>query len=149
MSSLMNKIDNDIKDAMRAKNADKVSALRMLKSSLKNAIIASKNDQIPESEALAVIQKQIKQRKDSVEQYKKGGREDLVDKEQSEIDVISVYLPQQIGDEDLAKSLKELCDKNQFQSKKDFGKAMRLAQEGLEGKADNKRISAGLNQLLQ
>lgn len=121
----------------------------MLKSALKNAAIAAKKDSVLDAEALVIVQKQIKQRKDSVEQYQKGNRDDLVQKEQSEIDILSSYLPQQINDDELTKTLKELLEKNKFQSKKEFGKAMRLAQENLQGKADNKRISAALNQFLQ
>ena len=146
--ALIEKIDNDLKTAMREKKTVSVSALRLLKSAIKNAEIAKGVEKLADQDILGVLSKQIQQRKESIEQYAKGGRQDLVDMEKSEMEVLTAYVPAQIGDHELESLIRKLLTDNQIQSKKDFGKAMRLAQETLKGQADNKRMSNVLNNLL-
>jgi uncharacterized protein len=147
VSGLIEKIDKNLKESMLKKDAVSVSTLRMLKSAVKNLEI-TKSNKASDADINSVIQKQIKQRKDSVEQYKKGGRQDLVQSEEAEIKVLETYLPKQMSDDELSGILKQILNDNNLSSKKEFGKAMKLVQEKVKGQADNKRISALLNQIL-
>jgi hypothetical protein len=148
MPSLAEQINADLKAAMVRKDATAVSALRMLKAALTNAQIAKKADALSDTEVRAVVQKQIAQGRESIEQYRKGGRADLVGTEEAQAKVIEAYLPQQMDDAALEKTLRELVASGGFASKKDFGNAMKLAQERLQGRAENRRISAVLGRLL-
>ncbi len=145
---LSDRIIEDLKQAMLAKNAPKTSALRMLKSAVMNAQILKKGDALSDADVQSVIQKQINQRKESLEQYSKAGRQDLASAEKAEITLLESYLPAQIGEAELESAVRDLAAKNGLSAKKDFGRAMKLAQAALEGRADNKRISAVLNKVL-
>lgn len=146
--TLSQKIVDDLKQAMLAKDAARTSALRMLKSAVMNAEINKKGTALGDSDIQTVIQKEINKRKESFEQYSKGGRQDLASAEKAEIAVLEAYLPAQIGEAELEKLVRDLAAKNSLTAKKDFGKAMKIAQDNLEGRADNKRISAVLNKVL-
>ena len=145
---LLNRIQDDMKSAMLAKDQTKLSVLRMLKSAVKNVEIANPGKPLTDDLILSVIQKQLKKHQDSVEAYQKADRADLAVKEEAEAKILSAYTPEQINDEELAKAAAEVLEKNTLTSKKEFGKAMKLIQEVLQGRADNKRISAHLNKVL-
>ena len=147
-SQILQRIDADLKEALRSRDAVKLSCLRMLKSSLKNQAIDNPSKPLNDELVLQVIQKQVKQHLDSKEAFEKGSRPELAEKETQEAQILSAYMPEQLSEEELKKIVQDIIEKNQMQSKKDFGKAMKLCQEAVQGKADNRSISACLNQVL-
>src|SRR6187200_252674 len=101
--SLLARLDSDIKDAMRARAADRLGVLRMLKSSLKSYAIDKglADDAVDDATALSIVRKEMKKRQDSIEAFEKGGRADLADKEKAEAEVLAVYLPQPLSSEEV------------------------------------------------
>jgi len=137
---LRERIDGDIKDAMKSGAKDKVSALRMLAASLKNKEI-DKRRPLTDDEVVETVRSLIKQRKDSIEQFAKGGRQDLVDKETAEVAVLEVYLPQQLSREEVEALVREAIGQTGAQGAKDMGKVMKALIPLLGGRADNKLVS--------
>jgi len=137
---LREQIDSDIKDAMKSGAKDKVSALRMLSAALKNKQI-EKRAPLTDGEVADSVRSLIKQRKDSIEQFGKGGRQDLVDKEAAEVSVLEVYLPQQMSREEIEKIVREVIGQTGAQGAKDMGKVMKALVPVLAGRADNKLVS--------
>jgi hypothetical protein len=133
-------IDGDIKGAMKSGAKDKVSALRMLSAALKNKQI-EKRAPLTDGEVVDTVRSLIKQRKDSIEQFAKGGRQDLVDKETAEVAILEVYLPQQMGREEIEKLVREVIGQTGAQGAKDMGKVMKALVPLLAGRADNKLVS--------
>ena len=133
-------IDGDIKAAMKSGAKDKVSALRMLSAALKNKQI-EKRAPLTDGEVVDTVRSLIKQRKDSIEQFAKGGRQDLVDKETAEVSVLEVYLPQQMGREEIEKLVRQVIGQTGAQGAKDMGKVMKALVPLLAGRADNKLVS--------
>jgi uncharacterized protein YqeY len=144
---LREQIDADIKDAMKSGAKDKVSALRMLSAALKNKQI-DKRAPLTDGEVVDTVRSLIKQRKDSIEQFAKGGRQDLVDKETSEVVILEVYLPQQMAREEIEKIVREVIGQTGAQSAKDMGKVMKALVPLLAGRADNKLVSELVKQSL-
>lgn len=143
MSELTQQIDADLKEAMRARDADALMVLRALKSAIKYAAIekGGADAELEETEALAVIRKQIKQRQDSAEEYQKGGREELVSKERAEIVVLEKYLPAALGGEEVAAMVDAAVAEVGASSRKDMGAVMAVLQAKVAGRADNKTLS--------
>jgi uncharacterized protein YqeY len=133
-------IDADIKAAMKSGAKDKVSALRMLSAALKYKQI-DKRAPLEDSEVLDSVRSLIKQRKDSIEQFTKGGRQDLVDKETAEVAILEVYLPHQLVREEVEKLVREAIAQTSAQGAKDMGKVMKALVPLLAGRADNKLVS--------
>ncbi len=146
--ALHEQIEQDLISAMKAKDAVKLSVLRMLKASMSNSAIEKKKDKLADPEALDVIQKQVKQRKESIESFEKGGRPELADKERVEIEVLTVYLPAQLSDDELRKIAQEVIAKAGAKTKADAGKVMKDLMPLIKGKADGKRAQDVLAQLL-
>ena len=146
MSDTANRIPEDIKTAMRAKDTLALNALRALKSALMNAAIEKGNlsVELDESEVLAVVRKQIKQRVDSCEQFEKAGRAELAATEKTEIEILSRYLPAALGDEQLAAIVEQAVAETGATGKADMGKVMKRVQELAEGRADGKSLSAAV-----
>jgi uncharacterized protein YqeY len=144
---LREQIDADIKDAMKSGAKDKVSALRMLSAALKNKQI-DKRAPLTDGEVVDTVRSLIKQRKDSIEQFAKGGRQDLVDKETSEVIILEVYLPQQMAREEIEKIVREVIGQTGAQGVKDMGKVMKALVPLLAGRADNKLVSELVKQSL-
>jgi len=142
--SLQKRIDEDLKDAMRAKNAARLSVLRLLKAALKNAAIekVGAEGELSDADAIAVIRKQVKQRQDSIESFEKGGRSDLAEKEKAEIAVLSNYLPQAMNAEDLQKIVAETIAEIGATSRAQMGPVMKALQPKIAGRADGKTLSA-------
>jgi len=134
------RIDADIKEAMKAGAKDKVSALRMLVSAVKNKQI-DKRRPLTDEEVAETVRSQIKQRKDSIEQFAQGGRQDLVDKETAEVAFLEAYLPQQLSREEIEKTVREIIEQTGAQGAKDMGKVMKALLPVLAGRADNKLVS--------
>ena len=140
-------INKDLKEAMKAKDTQKRDALRLLNSAFKQ-IEVDERKELTDEDVIKIIQKQVKQRNDSIEQYKEAGRDDLVAKEQLEIDYYKAYLPAQLSDEELENTLKEIITQVGAASMKDMGKVMGAATKQLSGKADGKRINQTVKKLL-
>jgi uncharacterized protein YqeY len=144
------RIDHDLKEAMKARLADKLAVLRMLKSSLKNAAIekGGATAVLDDAEAIAVVRKQVKQRQDSVEGFEKGGRPELAAKEKTEIDVLNAYLPQQLSADDLTALVKAAIAESGATSKAQMGAVMKIAQAKAAGRADGRALSQEVQKLL-
>lgn len=147
--SLEEKINQDIKDAMRAKDKEKLESIRAIKA----AILLSKTQkggsaEMTEDEEMKTLQKLVKQRKDSAQIYKEQNREDLAEKELFEASVIEKYLPEQMSDEELTKVIQSIIDQVGAKSMADMGKVMGMASKQLAGKADGKAIADKVKTIL-
>jgi hypothetical protein len=138
---LMEKIAADMKDAMRAKDAARLSTLRLLKSAVEYHKIEKKQEQLTDIEVTAVIKKQIKQRQDSIEGFEKGGRADLVEKEKAELAVLKSYLPEELSQAQVEEVVKATITEVGATTKTDMGKVMKAVQAKLAGRADNRLVS--------
>jgi uncharacterized protein YqeY len=141
--NLPERIDSDLKDAMRAKDAAKLGVLRMLKSAIKYSAIekGGAESQLDDTEAAQVIRKQVKQRQDSIEQFEKGGRPELAAKEKAELAILTAYLPQGLGADELPKIVRETIAEVGATSKAQMGAVMKALQGKVAGRADGKTLS--------
>lgn len=138
---LIEKIDSDLKHAMKEKNEVVVSTLRMLKAAVKNKEIEKKVKNLPEEDLLDIIQKQVKQRKDSISDFEKANRQDLVKKEKGEILILEQYLPRQLTEVELKDLVQKAIQKTGAKSKADVGKIMKEVMPQVVGKADGKAVN--------
>lgn len=136
MTNLKQKILDDLKSAMQSGNAEKRDILRMLTSAIKDEEIKKKkrDEGLSDEEVIEVVGRSIKQRKDSIEEYQKGGREDLADQEKKELEVLNEYLPEQLGEEEIRKEIKSIIAETGASSRSDFGRVMGVAMNKLKGK---------------
>jgi uncharacterized protein YqeY len=141
--TLPQRVDSDLKDGMRAKDATKVGVLRMLKSALKYAAIekSGAEAELNDAEAVQVIRKQVKQRQDSIESFEKGGRTELVEKEKKELSILNEYLPQAMSADELGKIVRETIAEVGATSKAQMGAVMKAVQAKVAGRADGKTLS--------
>jgi uncharacterized protein YqeY len=141
--TLAQRIDSDLKEAMRARDATRLGVLRMLKSALKYAAIekSGAEGELDEAEATQVIRKQVKQRRDSFESFEKGGRPELAEKEKAEIAILEQYLPAQIGAEELSRLVREAIAEAGATSKAQMGAVMKALGPKVAGRADGRTIS--------
>ena len=147
MSTLLEQIKNDMKTAMKAKEVAKRDALRLLLSAFKQ-IEVDERKELRDDDVNKIIQKQVKQRQDSAAQFKEAGRDDLREKEESEIAIFMVYMPKQLDDTELTSAVKDIVEKVGATTMKDMGKVMGMASKELAGKADGKRINECVKALL-
>ena len=138
---LTDKIDSDMKEAMRAKDAARLSALRMLKSAVEYYKIEKKQEKLADTDVVAVIKKQIKQRQDSIDGFQQGGRLDLVDKEKAELAVLKSYLPDELSQALVEEIVKATIAEVGATTKADMGKVMKAVQAKTAGRADNRLVS--------
>jgi uncharacterized protein len=149
---LRDDINNALKEAMKAKNERAVSTLRMVNSSLKNADIEARGTGKPplgDAEVLGLLQKMIKQRQESVEMYKKGGRDDLVQQEQEEIAIISGYLPKQMSEDEMKAAIEAAVAETGAAGMKDMGKVIGVLRGKYAGQMDFGKASALVKTRLQ
>ncbi|MBI1175877.1 GatB/YqeY domain-containing protein [bacterium] len=146
--SLHEQLGADIKAAMIARDADRLGTLRLLKSALGYVAIEKKTDFLTDADFLAVVQKEVKKRRDSIEQFQNGGRPELAEKERVEIAVLEQYLPQPLSAEELEALVKECIAETGATSKKEMGQVIRAVQTKAEGRADGKAISQLVGKLL-
>ncbi len=144
---LIDQINNDFVAAMKEKNEAKVSVLRMLKSALQNYQIAEKKE-LSDEDVAKVIQKEIKQRKDSIATYESGNRKELADKEKVEIEILSAYMPQQLSGDELKIIVQSAIEETGATSSADIGKVMGKVMPGVVGRADGGQVSACVKELL-
>ena len=148
--SLKLTIENGIKDAMRAKDADRLRALRAIKSLiLLEETSGSSADGLSADAEMKILMKAAKQRRDSLEVYVSQNRPDLAEKEQSELAIIEEFLPKQLSDEELTAKITEIIALVGASSPADMGKVMGVASKQLAGLADGKAISAKVSELLK
>lgn len=146
--SLEERVKNDLIAAMKAKEADKLNTLRMLKAAMTNVMIEKKKDVLTDDESLQIIQKQAKQRKESIENFAKAGRTDMADKEKRELAILEIYLPKQLSDAEITELAKSVIQKTGASSKGDTGKVMKELMPLVKGKADGQRVNVILGSLL-
>ncbi len=147
LMSLRETINQEIKDAMKAKETKKRDALRLLTSAFKQ-IEVDERKELTDEDVIKIIQTQVKRRNDAATQYKDAGRDDLLQIELDEIAFYEPYLPAQLSDEELSNAIKEIITNLGASSMKDMGKVMGTASKELAGKADGKRINECVKSLL-
>ena len=141
--TLAERIDSDLKDAMRAKDTTRLGVLRMLKSALKYAAIekSGAEGELDDTESTQVIRKQVKQRQDSIESFEKGGRAELAEKEKSELAILNTYLPAAMSAEELSRIVRETIAEIGATSKAQMGAVMKALGAKVAGRADGKTLS--------
>ena len=145
---MVEKLDKDMIEAMKAGEKERLTVIRMVKGALKQEQIDHKKE-INDELLIDVVNKQIKMRKDSIAEFEKGNRQDLIDKTQSEIDILLAYLPEQLSSEEVEKIINDIFEEGKPEGMKDMGKVMGLAQGKLKGKADMKEVSTIIRNKLQ
>jgi len=138
---LEEKIFNDYKQALKNKETIRSSTLSFLRSEIGNALIEKRKKNLDDAEVISIIKKQIKQHQDSIEQFKKGNRQDLVDKETRELEILKSYLPEELSVEEVKKIVEEAIRETQAAEPKDMGKVMKVVLAKIAGKADGKLVS--------
>ncbi len=146
--SLESKIMTDLKAAMKAKDQAALRGIRAIKAAILLEKTSGSGKEISATDEIKMLQKLVKQRKDSLEIYEKEGREELAAKEAEEIEVIQRYLPEQMSDEELEKEVKAIVEEVGATSMKDMGKVMGLASKRFAGRAEGKAISAKVKAIL-
>ena len=146
--TLQERIDSDLKDAMRAKDAGRLNVLRMLKSALKYAAIEKSDAGLDDAAASQVIRKQVKQRQDSIESFEKGGRPELAAKEKEELEMLNAYLPKGMNADELTAVVRETIAEVGATSRAQMGAVMKALQEKVAGRADGKTLSAEVSKQL-
>jgi len=140
---MFDQINNDLKQAMRDKDAFRLSVLRMLLAALKNKKIELGQDEVLTDEVVtSVIKTEIKKRKDSVVAYTDGGRQDLADNEKKEVEILEKYMPEQMSEAEVEKIVKSAIEELDASSPSDFGKVMGAAMAKTKGQADGNMVSA-------
>ena len=142
------RIEKELIGALKKKDEIKVSTLRMLKADLQNLTIQKKEDLKNES-IIKIIQKQVKQRKDSIEQFKKGKRDDLAAKEEKELTILESFLPKMLSEEELAKIIKDVIAELGATTKKEMGGVIKEVIAKAQGRADGKTVSQLVSGLLK
>ena len=144
---MVEKLDKDMIEAMKSKDKDKLTVIRMVKASLKQEQIDHKKE-INDDLLIDVVNRQIKMRKDSISEFEKGNRTDLIEKTQAEIDILMNYLPEQLSKEEVNKIIDEIFAEVNPTGQKDMGKVMQQATAKLKGKADMKDVSTIIRERL-
>lgn len=148
--SLQEQLVNDMKEAMKSGDSVKVSTIRMLKAAIKNKEIekGGTSYKLSDKETLEVIVTAIKQRKDSIEQFTKGHRLDLADKEKKELEILQAYMPPQMSDEDVKAEVKKAIAETSASSQKDMGKVMKVLMPRIAGRADGAVVNRIVRELI-
>jgi uncharacterized protein YqeY len=147
--SLREKILEDLKNAMKSKAADRLSAIRLLQAAIKNREIELRPNSITEQDIISVVKKSAKQRKDSITEFEKAGRMDLVDKEKFELTVLEEYLPQQMSTEQVTQIVDEVIKSSGATTLKQMGAVIKEVMTKTNGQADGKLISDLVKSKLQ
>ncbi|RJQ33078.1 MAG: GatB/YqeY domain-containing protein [Actinobacteria bacterium] len=145
--SLKEEIRKDLTEAMKAKKSLKVSTLRLLIAGITNSE-KEKGQDLSDEQVLEVVVKEAKKRSESIEEYKKAGRNELADKESQEKEILQKYLSAQLSDEEIKKIVKDTITESAATDKKDIGKVMSLVMPQVKGKADGRRVNQIVNKML-
>lgn len=146
--TLQERLGQEIKSAMLAKDADRLNALRMLKSAIGYVLIEKKAESLSDADFISIVQKEVKKRRDSIEQFEKGGRAELAAKEEQEITVLETFLPHPLSPDELEKLICDSIAETGATSKKEMGAVIRAVQTKAAGRADGKSISQLVGKLL-
>jgi len=146
--TLQERLAQELKSAMLSKDAERLSTLRLLKSAAGYLQIEKKTEQLSDAEFVSLTQKEIKKRRDAIEQYEKGGRPELADKEKREVTVLETFLPKAIPAEELEQLVKATVQEMGAASKKEMGPVIKAVQAKVAGRADGKTISAAVAKAL-
>ncbi|BBU40258.1 hypothetical protein APP_25500 [Aeribacillus pallidus] len=138
---LLERLNQDMKQAMKNKEKDRLSVIRMVKASLQNEAIKLGKSELTEEEELTVLSRELKQRKDSLQEFENAGRSDLVEKVKAEIAVITEYMPEQLSEEELIQIIKTTISEVNATSKSDMGKVMGAVMPKVKGKADGSLVN--------
>jgi len=145
--NLKDQINEDLNKALKQRDELSLSVLRMVKSALKNLEI-EKKEETTEEDVLLILEKQAKQRRESIEQYEKAGRQDLEQKEEDELKILEDYLPEKLGEEDIKTKVSEIVEGLTTEEKSNFGKVMGASMTSLKGKADPSLVSKVVKDIL-
>jgi len=145
--SLLENLNKDMKDAMKARDKEKLATIRMLKSAVQNEEL-SKKGELTEDEELSILSREKKQRLDSVDEFNDAGRDDLVKKTEQEIEIIDDYLPKQLSDEEVDEIVSETIEQTGASSMKDMGKVMGAVMPKVKGKADGNVVNQKVKEKL-
>ncbi|MCX5666344.1 MAG: GatB/YqeY domain-containing protein [Candidatus Omnitrophica bacterium] len=143
------KLESQMKEAMKQRDSLRLSVLRMAIAAVRNTEIVKKVKKLEEGDVIQVIQRMIKEHRESIAQFEKGGRTDLVDKEKLELEVLQGYVPKEMSEEELTSILKAAVQESGFTSKADAGKVMKIVMEKVKGKADGKIVNRIVMSLLK
>jgi uncharacterized protein len=146
--SLLKQIDQDLVKALKSGDRLAADTLRGLKSDIKYFQLEKRADELSDEDIVGVISSSAKRRRDSIEQFKAGGRQDLVDKESRELEIVQQYLPQQLSEDDIEKIVKEAIEETEAQSPSDMGKVMKIVMPKVKGRADGKLVQKIVNRSL-
>ncbi|BBW95550.1 GatB/YqeY domain-containing protein [Geobacillus sp. FSL W8-0032] len=146
--SLLDRLNNDMKQAMKSKEKEKLSVLRMLKAALQNEAIKLGKSALSEDEELTVLSRELKQRKDSLHEFENAGRSDLVEKAKTEIEIVQSYMPKPLTEEELRELIAETIKEVGASSKADMGKVMSAIMPKVKGKADGSLVNQLVRQQL-
>ena len=139
--SLDVRLNEDVKAALKAKDTIRVSTLRMVRAEIATTKLTKNKKGLDDAEIIKIIQGHVKRHKESIAQFEKGGRQDLVDKETRELEILSEYLPEPLSDEELMNIVEETIADLGTTSKKEMGRVMKAVMEKVAGRADGKSVS--------
>jgi len=145
--SLKEKIIADMQDAMRGKESEKLNAIRLLQSSIKQKEVDDRVD-IDDESILSIIEKMLKQRRDSIEAFKKANRKDLVNKEEFEVKILQTYMPEPLSAEEVEKEIDDAIKSTDAKSMKDMGSVMGLVKAKVSGRANMAEVSKKIKEKL-
>ncbi|MGB1062031.1 MAG: GatB/YqeY domain-containing protein [Ketobacter sp.] len=147
MSDIKSKLNDAVKEAMRAKDKERLATLRLATSALKQVEVDERIE-LDDTRVLAILDKMVKQRKDSVEQFTQGGRDDLAQKELAEIEVLKGFLPTAMSEDDVAAIIQSAIAETGAEGMKDMGKVMAVVKPQVQGRADMGAVSKKVKELL-
>ncbi len=146
--SLKEQLTSDMKEAMKAHDKDRLAVIRMVRGAIRQQEIDGKKE-LNDDDVIAVISKEVKMRKDSIDEFSKGGRDDLVAKTQAEIEVLMPYLPQQLSEAEVKALVEEAVVATKAATPKDMGKVMGVLMPKVKGRADGKMVNTIVRSMLQ
>ena len=146
--ALKNQLMADMKEAMKAHDKDRLAVIRMVRGAVRQQEIDGKKE-LEDSDVIAVISKEVKMRRDSIEEFNKGGRQDLVEKTQAEIDILMPYLPAQLSEDEVRELVKAAVEATGAKTQKDMGKVMGKLMPKVKGCADGKMVNNIVRSMLQ
>jgi len=148
MAGVRDQLRSDLRDAMRARDVPRRNTIRLLEAAIKNAEIDKRGQELDEADILAILQRQVKQRRESIEQFRQGGREDLAEQEELEIGIIEQYLPAQLSRDEIEARARAVIEQVGASGPGDRGKVMGMLMRDLRGEADGSIVNAVVGELL-
>lgn len=139
--AIIDRIEEDFRQALKKRDEITVSTLRMLKSAVHNKEIEKKGEKLKDAEVVRIVARQLEQRRDSIEQFKKGNRPELAEKEAREMEVLKKYMPQQLSEDEIVNIVKRIIAETKAKDRSDLGKVMKLAMAELQGRAEGKLVN--------